>query len=287
MRVPLAIVACALLIGGVYWLYDSPPSPEAWSVTSPAARASATSGGGTTGGSSFAGAGIVGASPSAPERTLPHGAYPAGTRSAYASRSEDPSDAPSSRISVDRAEQAPVAARAPPPPAAREEPDRKRGKLTLQGSYTYIPKDNAPATARASVTIAATLDCFKGKGTVYYSDPKARIEWQSTAFSFDANDFCAEDGENLDALVDGFSATVTGIYSPLTLDAAAEVMGDGQFTLRFVSTDPAGVRLPHVVMCLTLQDGGYARYALPQNAGNPSTVAACAFLDNFLVKRTI
>ena len=284
MRVLPVIVACALLVGGVYWLYDSAPSQEVSSGTSAAAGAAATPGDGTTGRSSFAGPGI-GLSPPEPNRSLPHDAYRAGTRSAYAPRYEDPSDAPSSRISVDRADQAPAGAEAPPPPTAREEQDRKRGNLTLQGSYTYIPTNNA-LRARASVTIAGTLDCFKAKGTMYYSDPTARIEWQSTAFSFDATDVCVTDGANLDALVNSFNATIVGIYSPLKLDTAAEVMGDGQFTMRFASTDPTGARLPYVVMCLVLQDGAYARYALPQNASNASTVAACTFLDNFVVKRT-
>jgi hypothetical protein len=160
--------------------------------------------------------------------------------------------------------------------------ERERGTLTLQGTFGY--KLEASKTGeRSRVTVAGTLDCKEGRGTLSYRDTARRIDWLSSQFAFDAPSVCFADRENLDALVNRFTASIAGVYSPLTLDPVTQQMGEsGRFDIRFISTDAAGSPLRSAIFCVALHGGAYASYRVPASAGG---IPGCVVLDSFSIQR--
>jgi hypothetical protein len=177
---------------------------------------------------------------------------------------------------------------ASPPPGAETQPprsaepfEREEGTLTLQGMFGYR-LDDAKTPERSRVTVAGTLDCKAGKGTFSYRDTARRVEWLSSQFAFDAANVCFTDRQNLDALVNRFTATIAGVYSPLTMDVTQQVGEDGRFDIRFISTDGAGTTLRSPVFCVALHGGAYAGYSVPTGAG---AIPGCVVLDSFTIQR--
>jgi hypothetical protein len=167
------------------------------------------------------------------------------------------------------------------PPGDRLE--RERGMLTLQGTFGYR-LEASKTGERSRVSVAGTLDCKEGRGTLSYRDQARSIDWLSEQFAFDAASICFADRENLNALVNRFNASIAGVYSPLTLDAVTQQAGEnGRFDIRFISTDAAGSALRSAVFCVAMHGGAYASYRVPASAGG---IPGCAVLDSFTIQRS-
>lgn len=175
----------------------------------------------------------------------------------------------------------------------QDDTDWQRGTLTLQGSYSYQPLYSPSPTATARITIAATLNCRRAKGILYFRDQDQRVEWLSSEFPFDdAETYCAIEQEQLDELATRFRADIAGSYTPLTTPLIDDDSGTiqqqiGWFNLRLTSGETAYSSQSAVKLCLVLRGGGYADYVLPPNARNASAMSRCAFLHSFTLQRNL